>query len=165
MFASRSRPAVFTFVVVRHDFLDKKHVSVVFYICGQYVVNIGQYLSNICQYLSMYGTVYIPTYYTVLRTVRYCVLVLQPIPLIVERVCAPSFCECATLLSVCGCRRRVGGAAEGLGCTKTAHVNNTYTHTHVYIYTYYRLCRRPLGPEEWILGCLDVWILILAFAW
>ena len=31
---------------------------------------------NICQYSSMYGTVYVPTYYTVLRTVRYCVLVL-----------------------------------------------------------------------------------------
>ena len=32
-----------------------------------------QYLLNICQYLSMYGTAYVPTYYTVLRTVRYCV--------------------------------------------------------------------------------------------
>ena len=23
----------------------------------------------------------------------------------------------------------------------------------------YRLCRRPLGPEEWVLGCLDAWML------
>ena len=36
--------------------------------------NIGQYLSNICQYLSMY----IPTYYTVLRT-AYCTVQLANI--------------------------------------------------------------------------------------
>ena len=30
----------------------------------------------------------------------------------------------------------------------------------IYIYIYiYRLCRGPLGPEEWMLGCLDAWIL------
>ena len=49
---------MFFFVIVCRDF-----------------ANIGQCLSNICQYLSMYGTAYVPTYYTVLRTVRYCVLV------------------------------------------------------------------------------------------
>ena len=36
----------------------------VFYIFCKYLVHIWQYLSNICQYLSMYGTVYVPTYYS-----------------------------------------------------------------------------------------------------
>ena len=29
----------------------------------------------------------------------------------------------------------------------------------------YRLCRRPLGPEEWILGCLDARMLVFVLAW
>ena len=34
-----------------------------------------------------------------------------------------------------------------------------YIYIYIYIGKGYRLCRRPLGPDEWMLGCLDAWML------
>ena len=55
MFATLTRAAgVFVFTCP----FEKRHVFDIFYVFGQYLVNIGQYS-------------YVPTYWTVLRTVRY----------------------------------------------------------------------------------------------
>ena len=62
MFASRSRPAAFFFVL---DMPLFKKTSFSYFL--SFVVNIWSIVDNVCQHLSIYGTAYLPT-------ARYCVL-------------------------------------------------------------------------------------------